>query len=267
MSTESEAVVNEIDEGVHHGAGSDGQEVQPKTEAGPSVEEKYNNLQAALREERGRRKELTEKTKRMEDAYERIMARISAQQEPEKKAPDPESDPVGFIVHSQDDLRRRLEGAERQAQIAEQERRHGENIGRLMDDYRAHAAEFMKQEPGFGAAYNALVRARVDEYMEAGYNATEAAQAAQNEELTIAARAIRSGDNPARIMFNLAKKRGLVAKPQPGQSSAETILDAAGRASPIAGARSDGPAGKMTLEQLANLEGEDFDKAWAKMMR
>lgn len=242
---------------------------EPPEAEGPEVQIK--NLHAALKEERHKRQADAERAKRLEDTFQRVLEMQSRAappkaEEPAEKLPDPEEDLGGYLYSKIAKLEEQLKQHGQLTQQEEQSRQQYLQQQAMMNEYRAQAGHFMKQEPNFLPAYNALLQDRIEELETMGFRANDAAQMAQNEEMMIVQQALNEGVNPAERIFQVAKRRGLVGNKAPGAKNGDQVLKAATRANTMTGTRG-AARGSMTLEQLAQLDGEEFEKAWNKMMR
>lgn len=227
--------------------------------------------------------DLEKRYKELNDNYQKIMAEINALKAPTKPAEaQPEinydESPLEYLKSQLDKVTTEFQQTKEQQQYAEQERS-------LVQKYMAKTEEFTAKTPDFKTAYDFLVNSREQEYITIGYTPEEARQAALQDEYAIVKNTIEKGGDPAELMYSLAKHRGY-AVPQKKQESpiksvvapvkkvetkAETVkkgqkvaktLDTIGK-TPSDTLSED----EVDLAALAELDGEDFDKAWQKMIK
>lgn len=239
---------------------------------GPDAQ--IQNLNAALREEREKRKAESERAKRLEDTFQRVLEMQNKaapkQTEPEEKPlPDPEADLGGFLYEKLARMEKEISKYQQSSQQEEVVRQQYQAEQRMLDEYKMQAARFAQTTPDFNQAYNALVSDRIAELETMGFPGAQAAQMAYNEEMMIVGQALNEGVNPAERIYSVAKRRGLVGKQQAaGSTNSEQVLKAASRANALNGARGESPRGQMSLEQLAEIDDPvEFEKQWNKLMR
>jgi hypothetical protein len=226
----------------------------------------------AMHEERMRRKEAMAEAQELRDKMVRMEERFKAFQEaikPEEPEVSFDDDPAEYLRKEAEKTSQTLEQMQKQQQEAMQKQQQQAQANQFISRYQAAAQEYAESNPDFQDAYNHLVNGRVQEHMLAGGMDREQAVAlAQREEQAIAARAFEEGVNPAEKLVELAKLRGWTKAPQSskvngtvdkvaqvekGQKAAKTI------------SKGGSSEGELTLEALADMDGEDFDKAWEKL--
>lgn len=226
----------------------------------------------AMHEERMRRKEAMAEAQELRDKMVRMEERFKAFQEaikPEEPEVLFDDDPAEYLRRQSEKTSQTLEQMQKQQQEAIQKQQQQANANQFLNRYQTAAQEYAESNPDFQDAYNHLVNGRVQEHMLAGgMDRDQAVALAQREEQAIASRAFEEGVNPAEKLVELAKLRGWTKSPQSskvngtvdkvaqvekGQKAAKTI------------SKGGSSQGELTLEALADMEGEDFDKAWDKL--
>lgn len=153
---------------------------------------------------------------------------------PPPDAPDPNTDPLGNMIHQLDQVNRNV--AELQAKLAEQQNQSAQmtrfqqfqqQVGQLRDT-------FVKTTPDFDAAYTHLRDARTADLRSFGVPDTQIATQLFQEEVALAEAAIRQGRNPAEAAYEMAKRHGYAPKAAaaPPASKLDTIRQAAGVTQP-----------------------------------
>jgi hypothetical protein len=221
---------------------------------------------AALHEERTKRQQL-----------EREIAELRAGKQPqgqqvptaEDEAPDEQQDPLGTIAWLKNQLRderkTRVEQHQHQTQLQEL----GERIGTRVQAYAAEHPEYQDQ-------VTFLRQSRAEELRLAnpGMTPQQVVQQLVYEEIELGRNALQHDRDPGEIVAGLAKHRGWQPKAgatapvqqQPQPAAAQQRLDqlkrgTAAAVSPSASGGA-GASADMTIEDLVNLDGEDFDKAF-----
>lgn len=251
---------------------------EPELSAEPEAEEHEEGRTVPLAElmaERQRRKELNNKVQQLEETFQRFMQRTQqqppAQQPPPgPQIPDFEADPFGH-------LRARLDLVQNATVSGIQQTQQQNAVAQLISHVQGLENEFRAQAPDYDAAIQHTRALRMAEMQALGYDATTAHQMLQQETLQISARAIQSGQNPAKLFYDLAKVRGFqapngggAAAPksapvQPAQKFATVQrAQAATRSMPKGGAA---PTPALTLESLANMSDDDFDANFERLFR
>lgn len=245
---------------------------------------------AALHQEREAHKETKERLKELEKRTNLILEKFGQPtQAPQQQVQQPvkqneivipalEEDPLGHIVgqmqllaKNQDQIGQTLEQRNQQEQQTNQ-------IRQLTNTAVSMEQEFAKATPDYNEAASYLQNGRRQEYMAMGYNEMQASQAIQQEALQIANMAIARGQNPAEVIYNVAKSRGFqkAAAPapetvqEPGalppivpspENSAKIATIAQGQKlnQSLGNARGSAPA-PMTAQRLLELSPDEFAK-------
>lgn len=236
----------------------------------PKVEDKPDDRKVpygALHEERMRRKELAEKVQKMEDRFAQLMEKF---QKPEPQAPSFDDDPFENLKFQQEQLNQKLQTHEQtineQRQTFEQQRQQQELVSR----YQMDAVDFAKEHGDFQEAYGFLMKQRQQELQAFGYDPQQAAQIIAQEEIGAAYKAFEDGVSPAERIYRIAQVRGYKkSEPATNEPSAEakkleTVAKGVENSKSLSGG---GKVEKdLSLEALAEMEDDEFDQAWAKLI-
>lgn len=261
------------DEKVREQDESEAEAVQSEVKAEAPKEEEQKDEKVvpygALHEERQLRKEARAEANELREKMARMEEKFSTFQEvlkPKEPEVSFEDDPAEYLRKEAERTNQTLEQLQRQQQEAVQRQQAAAQNQQFISRYQTTAQQYAEANPDFHDAYNHLVEGRVKEHMLAGgMERNEAIQLAQREEQAIVARAFEQGENPAEKLVELAQLRGWtkqaqsakvdkVAQVEKGQKAAKTI------------SKGGQPEGKLTLEALADMEGDEFDKAWEKLI-
>jgi hypothetical protein len=233
----------------------------------PEVE--MGKTKAALAEERVRRRAEAAKARNLEQslvAMQQEMAALRQAQQPQYQAPDPAQDPAGAILHTQRQTQQQIFALQQQQYQREQEELQRQQVQTFVTTVKSLNDEFAKDQPDANDGINFLKSARVEEYKAMGMTHAEANARMQNEEIQLVQWAFQNGENPAKVAFEMAKARGYVSPKQ----KLDMQRQGQGASMPSgAGGRS---GGKISLEALAKLSGDEFAKAtsganWEKLMK
>lgn len=206
---------------------------------------------AALHEARIANREMRQKVQQMEQRFQEIMGKVA----PEPQLPGPDEDPVTNFHQRIAQLESLIEQSQRQTQEAQY-------TNQVVTTYSQHAAKFAEQEPSFKDAYSYLVNGRQHQYMEAGYSKEEATALTQREEFNVVQQALQMGLNPAAMVYNMAQTYGW--KPREAavvQNNLETVAKGMKANKSLSAAKGQ-PVDNVTLEAIASMSDEDFNKYW-----
>lgn len=248
-----------------------GEVVEPEPEAEKPPEGMVPH--AALHEERKLRQEaseanaqMRERMARMEKTFEDLVSRAQA---PAPETADFDDDPAAHLKAGMDAQAEDIEALKGARAATDRARAEEGRFNDFMGAYRAQADEYSAQVTDFGDAYNFLSASRIKEYEISGLSPKDANDYLRRDELEIVAKAMQDGVNPAQRIYEIAQARGYTKDGDLAPTSAQAKLDTIEKGQEAAKSLTGGgkPTGApMTLEELSNLEGEDFEKAWDKVM-
>ena len=243
----------------------------------------------ALHEERERRKQEQARAQKAEQELARLsgrfatleeLARAAAQQsDPAQQPPDVNLDPVGHFQAALADRDRKIAQFEQWARQQQQQQQEQQQIMTIRQHAMTGEAEFAKATPDYQEAANYVQMVRNAQLEAIGI--TDPAQRQQQlayEALNLAAGAMQRGQNPAAIVYQMAKASGWMSKPAPTQPAAApaAVPDPAGAkklATVAAGQVANQSIGKLngqaapistSLEDVLKMSDEDFAKKYSK---
>lgn len=235
-------------------------------------QEKAENLEAALREERRTRAENERKT----DERLRLLQTVIEQKQqtptqPQEAIPDVEKDPLGTLKFLFKEVREGKQNKQLNTQQVE-ERQHNQRImgeaGRMEMEFLAQQPDYdvtTKQSASYNDASSFLVNMRKAELAATGaYNPMQINELIASEAINLAKQAIQGGRNPAQVVLDIAKARGFKTSPkQVTETEAEKISriakgqEAGFSLSQASGSK--GPVNKgMDAKTLATMSEDDF---------
>lgn len=258
------------------------EEGSEKTQEALEEEKHARNYQAAMKEERLKRQELQrevenhrQKMSQMEQTFQKIVERT--QQDNQPRIPSYEEDPLENMRMKQQQIENYVvqqnEYLQKQHQAVSQEQSNQQ----FVQSYMSAAQEYSKQVPDFSDAYKFMERSRIAEHLASGFTEKEASQLLQADEATIVQRAFREGVNPAERIYALAKARGYQKQNDQASNSntSNPIMEKLDQIEKgISNSKSLGSGGgkapsssQLTLEKLAIMDDDEFDRNWAKVMK
>lgn len=165
---------------------------------------------AALQEERERRKSAEATARqaeinqaRLDERLKLINDKINPPAGP-REIPDPEKDALGALKATAEEVRTFREfqaGQQRQ----QQQNAYAQD---LMAKASSAEVEFMKQAADYGEASVFIKKQRAEQLAAVGMNPLQIQQTLTMEGLQLAEMALKSGKNPAELLYNLAKVSG-----------------------------------------------------------
>lgn len=275
MATNLDSIVPDLNE--EERAALEGVEEAPEqleTPAEEATEEASEDLveerrvvdYGALTEERGRRRELErelastkETMASMESRFQEVLKRVN----PQEQEPDFDEDPAANLRFQIGQLQRQLETVTQGQQKAQQQTDLQAQNQAFLNRYSASIRAYTEKEPAFRDAYPYLAESVDKELQARGFeDPNERAQILQQEEAAIVHRAWNDGKDPAEVIYNLAVHRGF--KKAAG-NKIETLAKGQKANKSLSSAANTSQETDVSLERLAELNGEEFDKAFEKL--
>lgn len=273
MTQEANGTGAESQESASETVNAEQQEAQPQeaqTEQKPEAQEKEKPDPevkkvvplAALHEERRARQELQRQLAEQAEMIKKANERLEALYNPPKQPPSKDSDPVGYIDHSLEEVKQ----AQRQMLERDQQREQQTQQQRVMHQLASRVqnaeAAFRQANPDYSDAIEHLDQVRARELQVFGASPDQIMHRIAEEKAQAAFQWATQGLNPAETAYNLARARGYTPKAQQ-QQSAEEKVDAQVKGTSAAkslGTGGGAGAGKLTAQALANMSPEEFSK-------
>jgi len=124
--------------------------------------------------------------------------------------------------------------------------------------------EFKKTAPDYDDALQHVLESRKQELMAMGANEYEASQRVGVEAQELATNALRAGQNPGQIVYNLAKLRGYAAKQ--AAAKLETVAKGQNASQSLSGASGGAEKVDLSMREIDSMSDKEFDAWWAKNM-
>lgn len=127
--------------------------------------------------------------------------------------PSLETDPLGHILGQMKAQAKEQEELKKNLSERAQQDQQTFAVQRLTGTAVSMEQEFARATPDYNEAASFLREGRRQEYTAMGYNPQQVEQAIQQEALGIANMALQRGQNPAEVIYTLAKTRGFAKAP------------------------------------------------------
>jgi len=224
-----------------------------------------------LREERDKRQALedqiaqqTAQIGRMENTFQQVLNRAQETVDPKVETPDFDLDPDAFTRHKLEGIEKRLDDDAQDRKTQQDGQAKEQKAKQFLDMYSNAAREFSNDTPDAGEAYKFALETMDSELKLRGViDSAERSRILEREEEQIVARAFQQGVNPAKRIYELAVARGYKAK-QTDEDKLERLAKTEDANNSLSGTGGDGGSAPVTLARLAELDGDDFDKAFEK---
>jgi hypothetical protein len=257
------------------------------------LDKRYKQLQGALGEERGTRKQMAERVQQMEQVLRAVIAERQAQAQPQApapKVPTIEEDPIGFFQHKVAELERQVQESRTGTQQTVQQVQQAHVEQQFWGAVERSEQAMRQANPDYDPAVTFLEGARVRELeimvpdnasgeayaQQMGYPSAADMRVAilNNDRIQVARQALQMGMSPAELYFSLAKQRGFQSKPATPAikkpTAQSTPIEAARKGAAAARSLSGGTGASdnvMTPADLAELYLEDPERADAEFRR
>ena len=251
---------------------------EPKAEEKPlsKEEEVRRNLNAAVKEERQRRKDLEAKLRQREveqaqqnavlqDRLNQLWAAQNPQQGPQLRDPKSDPDPIDALRHNQEITQRAMQELHYRQQTEEAQKRQAEQFTRMAGWARGQVEDFRKENADYDHAYTHMRNLRAKEFEAMGMQQQQILQSLEQDEIWIIQSAAQQGKNPAELIYNMAKNTGYnKAAPQvEGEKKIEALQNGVKASGDLKGSA----PGKPTAEQIANMSDEEFEALKANLKK
>ncbi len=280
---EAAAAPAEEPAGEPEGAAAEAEAEAPKGEGTGEAPQKMVPL-AALHEARDRSHDLQEQLRstndkmvRMETLFEQFQketlgrARGEGAGDGEATIPTYEEDAEGHLRGTIDSLQQRLGAVEKEGGARKEAEKSQATEQGLLERYAGSVRAFSQETPDFQDAYDHLAKAIDQDLIARGYeDPAERKNVMDYEEGRMVGRALQGRKDPAKLIYDYAKSRGYKPQAEGEGEGDEDKLDRLKKGAKAAATLS-GPKGQAstgtTLERLAELEGDEFDREWAKAQK
>lgn len=229
---------------------------------------------AALHEERQRRKELQQEVLREREdrarenavLQDRLAQLFAAQNPPQQyRDPDRDPDPLQAMAHNQALTVQQLQALQQERATEQARQQYAQQEAQLIGWAQAETARFNAEVPDFEDAYKHVRQMRGNELAAMGWAPPQVADILKKDELWVLQNAAQTGQNPAEIVYRMAKATGYAQQKQPAAGKIETLnkgMQASKTLGP-GGAK----AGIPTPEEIAAMSEDDFAEVMATLSK
>src|SRR6266404_4968047 len=193
------------------------------------------------------------------------------QQTQQIAAPDPNTDPLGAMMHQLQQVTGNVTELKQQLTQQQQQDLLKQQFENFTNSLSQIKTEFEKTTPDFNNAYEHIRNIRMEDLRAVGVPETQIQRALLQDELNMAQVAIQKGRNPAEEIYKMSKRNGYSPKAQPVNSTQKLDNIAKGVAAAKQPARAAADT-ELTLESLKDAGDSDLskmvqdDKMWAKLV-
>lgn len=230
-------------------------------------ETKYNNVRAALKEERQEKAalkrqldELGERSRQFDSIRHELEEHRRKVKEAEEKARF-EENPAEYLKTQVETLN------ERQQQLLEESTRANQEYikqAQFMQSVQSQTAAFAKETADYVDAFSFIHDRRLKEYEVLGVPAEEWEGRFNQESIDFAGHAMRQGKNPAEMVYKMAGAWGYTKSQQKPKAETEIERLQAGQAA--AATLSKGGAGEESvLKRIEEMSDKEFEDYWATL--
>jgi len=232
------------------------------------LDKRYRDQQSATFQERQRRRDAEERNQRLESQFKELMGRVGPQTPPEQQTQEPtvNDDPLAVIEQLQQERVERQRQEAIQAQQQQQYQQQAEQVQRLGRDFDEYEQAYLKEQPDYIEAVQHLVRTRAEQLQQFGMTNPEQLEAQVKAEVAqLGATALSNGRDPARAAYHMAKTMGYAPQGSNPQQRLANVRAGQAAAKTLSGGGK-GVASGMTINDINELTGKEFDEAVEKML-
>ena len=237
--------------------------------------------EAIWREERTRRKQLQEQVDKMNARWEQMVERMqagqtqqpqapqpAAEQAPEIEIPDFDEDPIGHLRAKNELLERQLMGVTQQTQQQQAATQQAQQFHQFQDGVDAMEKQYATANPDYHDAVGYLYGQVGKMATAMGYTPEQVKGVVAQTAMDITVRSLQQGKNPAEAAYAAAKQMGWAGVQPAAEDNGEQLQPTPQKKPPtslssVAGKRTAG--GAPTLDALAEMDDESFEKMWKDM--
>lgn len=231
------------------------------------LQKRYENVQKALKQERGQRRESDQWRGQMEERLAQMQAKVSPQDRAEDadSKPDRNKDPLAYLDWL-DGKVTEYETREREQQQRQQQEAQQRQYQQQVQQYGAQAEEAFRQEaPDYDDAATFYAKSRLEELQHVyGMNPQGAQQYLAQELQAAVVQNAQRGQNPAAAIYAAAKARGYAQKS--GEAEAKLNQMKEGRkSSPTMPSGGRGKQNAISMDELLKIEDpKEFERRWSE---
>jgi hypothetical protein len=220
------------------------------------------------------RRSLSEEQNKRADAEARFqqLEQQSQQRQQQVTAPDPNTDPLGAMMHQLQQVTTNVESLKQQLTQEQQNNLLKQQFTTFTQSISQIKDAYAKTVPDFDAAYAHVRSVRTEDLLSVGIKPDRIPQILLQDELAIAQNAISAGKNPAEELYKMSKRYGYQPKTGTRLTPEQKITNVAKGVESDKNITRAAPDTELTLESLKDAGDSDLskivqdDKLWAKLV-
>lgn len=241
---------------------------------------RWRQSQAAMHEERTARQAGESRIAELERRIQELSAGGGKPQQGQQQEfdplnseiPDPNEDPAGAFL-AMVNLARALQADRKTTDQQTTQASEGrQQLQSLVQTFQTAEGEYRTSVPDYDDAVKHMRERRIEELTLFGQSPQQATASYQREILGLVNAAMRSGQHPAHVLYQLSQKRGYT-KPAPAEKTAEEKAaemaqhsDAMKLSKTLSGGGGKAKRGGPTVEQInTTRDGDEFDKLFDEL--
>lgn len=181
----------------------------PPTPENVVVKEPQNEVAEMLRQSLAAEQQRYAEAKVRLDALEKQLQEKLA---PKIEAPDPNSDPLGAMMHQLNQVNKNVEELQQKLTQEQQNNLLKQQFEQFTTSVQQIKQEYEKTVPDFNDAYKHIRSIRAEDLRAIGVQEGDISKILLQDELNISQNAIQHGKNPAEEIYNMAKRYGYTPK-------------------------------------------------------
>ena len=248
-------------------------EEKPEVKAEAKPDDKYENVRAALREERESRRVAE---RQLQEAAARIseLAKIKEELDNHRNTRQQEAlekelqeNPAAVLWRQQQELNQKLNSI---TEKSDQQRADDEQVRTFVSTVAAQTSAYAKENPGYQKAYEFARERRLAEYEALGIPREQQEAYFTQESMRLAYAAMQQGKNPGELVWSLAQTWGFKPAKEEKKPGAEGRLEKIAEGlEKAAGTLSKGTSQDdvSVLKKWEEMDEDELDKAWKQMAK
>ncbi len=230
-----------------------------------SERERHEEDRKRLESQLQRYERLSEKLQRWHS--EREAAKVEKVAEPEPEPPPFEEDPAAHLSARFSQVEKRLQNVDEVVSQEKQRAQQASQADQVLRATRAREVEFVSEgHDDYNDALNHVRSVYYNLYQNLGLSPEDAAEKLRQDELGTAYMALQQGRNPAQVIYDAAKSMGYTRQEKPSEPQSQPAEEKeVGKAAKLEQARGIGGGGEPTVDDLAEMNKDEFDQAMEEL--
>lgn len=224
----------------------------------------HENIKAALNEERAKRKQFAQEMARMEQRFQQTVQQAVEQRfrqaSEQANVPTYEENPAEHLRYKQMQIEQQLAEQKMTEQQRQEYQAYQQHLSNLQSTMTAQEAAFARENQDYYQAVDHLRAMRDRDYQAMGVlDPVERAQLVQNDALFVVQNALHREQDPAAVIYNMARNYGFKGGSQHEQDAEKLKTVQRGQATARSLGSRGSRKGQVSLREVANMTDEEFD--------